>query len=187
MILIACVDDSLGMMFHNRRVSRDKAVTADMVKMCGKRCLYVEEYSRKLFEAEEDGLEKVKVLDFASENSFIDEFKDSVSAKILEKCASARAAEDRVSAEKFCYNRFWNHFEGEYFFVENTGSIQNVMKHENRIEKIVLYYWNRKYPADQYFPIDLTEWTETGREEFPGNSHEKITKVIYVKKLAGEQ
>ena len=149
-MLIACVDDSLGMMFHNRRVSRDKAVIEDIVKMCGQNCLDIEEYSRKLFETKEGGLEKVEVLDFVSECSFADGFLD--------------------------------HFDGEYFFLENAQSIQNVMKQENSVEKLVLYYWNRKYPADQYFPIDLTEWTEESREEFPGNSHEKITKVIYVKK-----
>lgn len=170
-MLIACVDDSLGMMFHNRRVSRDKAVIADIVKMCGQSCLHIEEYSRKLFEPETLG----KCVP-------VKESEVNVSAGETENNVSAKKSEVNVSVEKLYDNEHLDHFDGEYFFLENAQSIQNVMKQENGIEKLVLYYWNRKYPADQYFPIDLTEWSEESREEFPGNSHEKITKVTYVKK-----
>lgn len=49
--------------------------------------------------------------------------------------------------------------------------------------KVVLYRWNRHYPADVRWEPDLIQrgftLTETG--EFPGKSHEKITREVYVK------
>lgn len=46
-------------------------------------------------------------------------------------------------------------------------------------EEVVLYHWNRTYPSDRRFPLPLTGWTLARREEFPGSSHEKITKEVY--------
>lgn len=50
-------------------------------------------------------------------------------------------------------------------------------------EKVVLYRWNRHYPADVRWEPDLEargfSLAETG--EFPGTSHEKITREVYVK------
>ncbi len=66
---------------------------------------------------------------------------------------------------------------GQYVFVENPAVIE-----ESFVEKIILYRWNRKYPADQYFPIDLNGWILSETKEFSGNSHEKITKEIFVRK-----
>lgn len=66
---------------------------------------------------------------------------------------------------------------GDYCFVENL----DVLPHEDRIEEIVLYRWNRVYPADLFFAMDLQNWKIAESEEFAGSSHEKITKEIYVK------
>lgn len=48
---------------------------------------------------------------------------------------------------------------------------------------VVLYRWNRHYPADQYFDIDLNALGFTLQEtvDFPGKSHENITREVYVK------
>ena len=50
-------------------------------------------------------------------------------------------------------------------------------------EKVVIYRWNRHYPADVRWEPDLEtrgfHLEETG--EFPGKSHEKITREVYVK------
>lgn len=61
----------------------------------------------------------------------------------------------------------------DYCFIEE----QQVLM-EN-IDELVLYHWNRVYPADQYFYIDmnLLELIET--KEFCGYSHDKITREIY--------
>lgn len=67
---------------------------------------------------------------------------------------------------------------GEYCFVENISPAS----FENYIEKIILFRWNRMYPADFYFDIDLagSEWRQVETEEFPGSSHKKITKETYI-------
>jgi hypothetical protein len=67
--------------------------------------------------------------------------------------------------------------EGEYCFVENLS----LLHYENQIEQVILYHWNRNYPADFYFDLDLTDWKIIGQEEFVGSSHEKITKEVYVR------
>lgn len=50
-----------------------------------------------------------------------------------------------------------------------------------RIEGLILFRWNRVYPADTYLDLSLTDghWHLVAREEFPGSSHEKITKEVY--------
>ena len=65
--------------------------------------------------------------------------------------------------------------DGEFCFVEkeNPGTV------EEKIEKIILYRWNRVYPADVHFPIDFSGWKLVQAEEFAGSSHEKITEEIY--------
>lgn len=68
---------------------------------------------------------------------------------------------------------------GEYCFLED----RSVLAYENKIERIVLFKWNRTYPSDLKFDIPLTEhgWRLTKTEDFPGFSHEKITEEIYEK------
>ena len=50
-----------------------------------------------------------------------------------------------------------------------------------RIEEIYLYRWNRDYPADVYFPVDLSMWKCVETKEFAGSSHEKITRERYTR------
>ena len=44
-----------------------------------------------------------------------------------------------------------------------------------RLQKIILCKWNRKYPGDFFFTIDVNDgsWKLKGVEEFSGSSHEK--------------
>lgn len=54
----------------------------------------------------------------------------------------------------------------------------HVDPYQDKIQKIVVYRWNRVYPADTFFPAGyLTQRISTF--EFPGNSHEKITEEVY--------
>jgi hypothetical protein len=64
-------------------------------------------------------------------------------------------------------------------FVEDCS----VAAFEQKIKKIILYKWNRDYPADFYFDIPLSEhgWKLISSEDFVGSSHDKITEEIYVK------
>lgn len=65
--------------------------------------------------------------------------------------------------------------EGVFCYVENVP----VKLYEEKIEKVILFKWNRKYPGDTFFDIDLSSWRITHAEEFPGSSHEKITMEVY--------
>ncbi len=64
---------------------------------------------------------------------------------------------------------------GEYCFSEDT----DVSPYEQWLEKIVLFKWNRRYPSDLHFNIDLSRWHLIETHDFPGASHEKITKEVY--------
>ena len=51
-----------------------------------------------------------------------------------------------------------------------------------RPEKLLLYHWNRAYPADRSLQLPLDDlWKLLRREEFAGSSHEKITKELYAR------
>lgn len=67
--------------------------------------------------------------------------------------------------------------EEEYCFVENVP----IQEYKDEIQTVVLYRWNRKYPADIRFAIDLSRWKMVECVEFSGHSHEKITKEVYVR------
>lgn len=50
-----------------------------------------------------------------------------------------------------------------------------------RVEELVLFRWNRVYPADSWFDIPLEDWTLARREDFAGSSHETITMEVYTR------
>ncbi len=128
MKLIVCLDDNNGMLFNERRQSRDRVLIENLLELCKGETLYTNEYSAKLF----------------PENSVV-------------------VCED-----------FSNLTIG-YIFVENFTIPQE------KITEIVVYKWNRVYPADAYFNIALDSWTLTEAVDFVGSSHEKITREIYVR------
>lgn len=51
---IVCIDDNGGMLFANRRQSRDRELIKDVLVMCEKSKLWITPYSLLLFEGEED-------------------------------------------------------------------------------------------------------------------------------------
>ncbi len=63
---------------------------------------------------------------------------------------------------------------GDWCFVEN-GDYLNLTELP---ERIVLFRWNRDYPADLYFKFP-GQWRLVSSEDFPGTSHEKITQEVY--------
>ena len=64
---------------------------------------------------------------------------------------------------------------GDICFVEN----QCLLPYKDKIEQIILYKWNRKYPSDFKLDLDLQEWQIIETKEFVGTSHEKITRETY--------
>lgn len=65
----------------------------------------------------------------------------------------------------------------DFCLVENN-SLSNYI---DKINTIIIYKWNRHYPADLYFDINVQDkqWELINSEDFEGSSHEVITKEIY--------
>lgn len=134
MTVFITLDDKNGMLFNNRRQSKDKFLRNDMLNTCGEKRLWMNEYTSEQFEP-------------LSNNIIIDEM-------FLEKAE-----------------------ENDYCFAENCSFAEYIEK----VKKIVIYKWNRVYPADMYFePSILEGWKQLSITEFEGNSHEKITKEEWV-------
>ena len=52
-----------------------------------------------------------------------------------------------------------------------------------KVTEILLYQWNRRYPSNVAFDMQLLEdYEKTEETEFQGSSHDKITKIRYCKK-----
>ena len=48
------------------------------------------------------------------------------------------------------------------------------------VSEVIIYKWNRVYPADQRFDTNLLSGLKlVSTEDFKGNSHEKITEEVY--------
>ena len=66
----------------------------------------------------------------------------------------------------------------DYVFLEDSIS-QSMLK---QVREVVVYHWNRLYPSDVRFPLE--EVRKLGKlksvVEFKGNSHEKITREVYM-------
>ena len=68
--------------------------------------------------------------------------------------------------------------ETDFCFVEDRDPAACA----DRIDRLILYHWNRDYPADVFFdPAPFAAFREAERTEFPGTSHEKITKEVLVR------
>ena len=132
MILVACVEDRMGILFHKRRVSRDRAVYKDILEHCDS-YIWMDFYSAELF------------AEFKSEKVRVDE-------QCLQKAK-----------------------QGEWCFVER----QWILPYRKKVEKIILYFWNRRYPSDVVWEEPMANWLLDDVETFEGYSHEKITKETY--------
>ena len=69
--------------------------------------------------------------------------------------------------------------EDDFCFVENIS----LKQYQNQIKEIIVYHWNRTYPSDFNFDINLNNgvWKCSEITELKGYSHEKITKEVYKK------
>lgn len=63
----------------------------------------------------------------------------------------------------------------DYCFVENVL----LKEYQDEIDEIILFCWNREYPADFYLDIDLSCFHLVNQEDFAGSSHDIITQKIY--------
>lgn len=132
MTIVACLDDNNGILFNNRRQSRDKFLTEDVIKTANGNKILINEFSKPLF------------ADFESLVTVSDAFLNNAT-------------------------------ENDICFVENVA----LTEFENKINKLIIYKWNRVYPADFHFNLDLSKYKLTESTDFEGNSHNKITKEVY--------
>lgn len=65
---------------------------------------------------------------------------------------------------------------GEFCLVEDA----DILPFSCFVEKIFLFHWNRDYPRDKKFPLDVHsgKWHCTSQEDFTGSSHDNITMEV---------
>ena len=138
MIVIACVDNNMGMLFNQRRQSQDRVLRETILQRCEGHKLWMNSYSYKQFEKQ-----------------------------AVNKDVTICVAEDFLTRAE----------AGDYCFIENA----DVANCSDKIEQIILFFWNRDYPTDFYFtvPVHSKPWRLVSREDFCGSSHEKITEEVY--------
>ncbi len=135
MRIIVCLDNKSGMLFNERRQSRDRMVIEDMLASYPGEKIYMNSFSKSLF------------LKYPEQIEVEEDFLKHLS-------------------------------EDEVGFVENLL----LKPYEKNIKSLIIYKWNRDYPADRYLDIPLDEWELTSTVEFAGYSHEQITKETYSRK-----
>ena len=64
-----------------------------------------------------------------------------------------------------------------YAFCENLP----LLPYEESITEVIVYRWDKVYPADTVFDLPLKKYRLISTEEFSGNSHKTIVKETYLK------
>jgi len=64
---------------------------------------------------------------------------------------------------------------GDWCLVENTP----LAPWAEKLESLVLYRWNRAYPADAHLDVPLDGFLLMDKQDFPGTSHETLTRETY--------
>ena len=68
--------------------------------------------------------------------------------------------------------------KNDYCFVENI----DVLPYIDNVGRLIVFKWNRQYPADLFFRVELVDaWKLCRTEVFPGYSHKNITMEEYVR------
>lgn len=67
--------------------------------------------------------------------------------------------------------------EADIFFLEDLPPQPFL----DRAQKLILYRWNRAYPGDVRIALPPQGWKLEEQAEFPGYSHEKITREVYTR------
>lgn len=93
------------------------------------------------------------------------------SAQFTEDSANISVSEDFLSKAS----------DIDYCFVENI----HLSSYIEKVNEIVVYRWNRMYPSDFKFDIQLEEpmWSMVSTIDFVGSSHDKITKEVWMRNV----
>lgn len=105
-------------------------------------------------------------------------------ARVIELCKGSRLLMNEYSARQFSEysniivsnNYLSEALPNDYCFIED-----GILPPTEAIESVLLFNWNRRYPSDVTFDLDLKQncFKCQTTEEFAGSSHEKITLEIY--------
>lgn len=83
------------------------------------------------------------------------------------------------AAERICVHEDCLALAGEndWCFAE----LQDLAAYAPKVNTLVIYRWNRRYPADRLLPLALLLECPrfASRRDFPGSSHERITEEVY--------
>lgn len=111
---------------------------------------------------------RARILEITGENSLY-----------MNEYSSRQFKEENTENIKISEDFLQKSEKGSFCFVENLPLIP----FENKIEKLIVYKWNRRYPSDMKFDIPLSggKWKLIKTEDFKGNSHDKITEEVYSK------
>ena len=120
-----------------------------------------------LFYGRRQSRDRVLLEDMMNEAHGARIWMNAYSAGLFEKTGYAGIAVDEDFLEKADAE--------EYCFAEDQG----IKAYQDRIEEILVYRWNRTYPADLFLDVELSGWDLTETVEFAGSSHEKITRERY--------
>ena len=131
MRVIICLDDNNGMLFNNRRQSRDRVLISDIIENLKGEKLCLNEFSLPLFSEYEEH---------------------------IQVCSAPE--------------------KGKLFFLENL----DLSGFSQDLREVTVYRWNRAYPADFTCQLDFSSYEIINETEFQGSSHDKITKLVYVKR-----
>lgn len=92
--------------------------------------------------------------------------------KILIKPFSSILFENEtITVDEKCLD---NAGENDFCFIED----ENIIPYAGKINELIVYKWNRVYPADVLFEMPQ-DFVLQSSEDFSGFSHERITKEIY--------
>lgn len=73
---------------------------------------------------------------------------------------------------------FWSKAESsDHCFVEKD----NLSQWMDKLDTLVIYKWNRDYPADYFFDFSVIDdnWKRFSVNKFKGSSHDKITREVW--------
>ena len=154
MKLIICTDTRFGYSFNERRQSSDRAVHQHM--------------AGQLLKAE------VPVsMNYYTTRSLLRN-REFIPAAFFDRILLPAKEDDAPS--DFLLTAARDHI---YAYVENVS----LMGYYHLLDEILLYTWDKRYPADLMFPASLLSAFHLKEEEtFPGHSHEEITFRHYIKR-----
>ncbi len=106
-----------------------------------------------------------------------DILKTAQRSKLFIAPYSEKLLAERGGAYTVSENMLLEAGQDDYCFLEDRLPTQYI----DRVDEIVIYRWNRHYPADLYFDISPEEqgFKCVYSGEFEGYSHEKIAKEIF--------